>query len=556
MDIDGTGLNDALIGNLAFHGKSWANLFWPGRAVDPQLTRHLRFDDVGTHFHHRVRYLPTADSVVCATLHFGAPAKPILAEWRKLWDSCLDVDARAKLDKAQLLEDAAEQGPGDTPIGGYLTRTTLLDDAHQCMRRARPRRAAKLFADAECWGEPANPRNRAQHVLEDALIVLSLARAGVPFTASTIAHPSATFVKDAEGFREFDLDADEDGMDEVRSSLIDSRAAANPYWTSRAFRESAGRGMCVVRGVDELVMTLLDMRQQGHRKAFLKTVRSKDGTWVIRLDGVMSFDEMDLRLHRTLGRRYAGLLAGDFRDDAFLVQEFVPFAKEHRFFVVGDRVVASTASDRALSVLDIRGRILDDRVAVLDVPAHEEGAYDRGSSTSPVDRGLVAKMAREARRVVRAMRDEGVVGDCYVLDMGVTVRSQEDGEEEILPIEMNTLLYAGLYAADWSRVANALARRAGRERRPADAIEPKAKAKADAPGKGWSATPNAGGGFTVSATERALPIVDRILSKVGGKRREAKRKEADQAASDIALLISRMHGMLGVASNAPPSLDD
>lgn len=550
-------LTDAQIGNLAFQGKSWANIFWPGRTVDPQMVRHLRFDDVGTHFHHRVRYMPTADSVVCATMHFGAPVKPILAAWRKLWDECLDVDARAKADKARLVEESSAQEPGEPPIGGYLTRSTLLDDAHHWARQGRPRRAARLFAQAECWDEEAirlaKPRSRAQHVLEDALIMISLARAGVPFTASTFGFGAATFVKDGDGFREFDLDAEDDGLDPVRTSLRESRQTTNPYWISRAFRESAGRGMSVVRGVDELVLTLMDMRGQGHRNAFLKSIRSKDGTWVIPLEGAMTFDEMDVRLHAVLGRRYAGLFSGNFLDDGFLVQEFVPFAKEHRFFVVGDRVVASTASDRALSVLDIRGRILDDRVAVLDAPARDAGAYDRGSSTAPVDRALVARMAREARRIVRAMRDEGKIGDCYVLDMGVTVRSLEEGGEEILPVEVNTLLYAGLYAVDWQRVSDALARRAVRGGRP--------------PGGGdvvrivgnnsWSAVPDASGGFTVTAKERPLPIVDRILAKVARKRAEVAKAsdEVDTAAADVALLVSRMSGMLQNLDRKP-SLDD
>ncbi len=202
---------------------------------------------------------------------------------------------------------------------------------------------------------------------------------------------------------------------------------------------------------------LADMSAQGHAQAFLKDTASKGGTWVVDLPPAGG-EALRAHLELALGPRKWKSFAVN-HEGCLLVQGMTPFVREHRFYVVAHRVVASTASDRMLSALDGRSdRILDERVARLDVPAGATGYYDRGFSTHEVDRALVARMAWGARDLARALRDDDRGMDSYVIDMGET----RDGR--VLPIEVNGMPRAGHYGIPYFRVLRALRRRADRGR--------------------------------------------------------------------------------------------
>ncbi len=126
--------------------------------------------------------------------------------------------------------------------------------------------------------------------------------------------------------------------------------------------------MAVAVGYSHLRMVLLDMAAQGHLKAFLKSAESKRGTWVADLSPPMDARAVHDRIAAAMGECLVDLFASG-NQQSILVQGLVPFVREHRFLVVGHRVVASTPSCRTLSVLDaLPHRILHPATARLHVP--------------------------------------------------------------------------------------------------------------------------------------------------------------------------------------------
>ncbi len=423
------------------------------------------------------RSLPSDETVEAVRERFGEPASGLVAEWKRLWDSTV-VDGRF-VERGRALGFLALETRGVRVHRGLNGAAANLAAGHAAAAAAR-----FMVAFRESDRRPGS-RPDAFHHLEDAMMHATLAKSRLPFAIFVRKlripdldyHPKGdvAFLPDGKG-----------GMDPVLTSTVTGasaeaaaesvRNASNPYWCLRSFRERAGRGMAVAQGAEHLAAILLDMAAQGHGKAFLKSTRAKAGTWVADLSGITPENAYDA-IEAALGEDYRAIASGRGGRGYVLVQEFTPFVREHRFLVVGDRVVASTPSDRSLSVLDVDpGRILRWDVARLDFPARHPGPYDRGDATTEIDPDLVAAMAWKARDLARAIRIErsaAVPGtgpaDCYCIDMGQT----EDGR--VLPVEVNSFQNVGLYALDFGRLVRALERRLDRRRqgeRPATPMDP------------------------------------------------------------------------------------
>lgn len=415
-------------------GPTWRNRFWPGLTSTPDSL----FDRIGAPLLVRPRHLPTGNTVE-AVLKAHPESGDLMRAWSELWKGVEIDELAAETGLSALDPESANIAAHARNLARMLPGAKIQDAA--AMHVSQIRREARR--------KPPS-RDGIAHALEDATVQTLFSSHGVPFAvwiddgiddAIAFAPRDGTLRRIAE---------DDEAHDHIQAVAARFYAADDPYWTSDAFREASGRATAVTLSHDHLVMTLLDMAAQGHRKAFLKTVSFKRGTWVIDIGGIRDADTMALQLHRTVGSNYAALYSPTKASRAMVVQEFLPFTHEHRFFVVAGRIVASTASDRSLTVLDAGPRIVDERVAVLSTPADEAGRYDRGEARSPVDRVLAAEMARKALALVRALDREAMVGDCYVLDMGLTERG-------VRPIEINTIMLSGLYAAPYARVARAFA---------------------------------------------------------------------------------------------------
>jgi len=408
--------------------------FWP----DAPARTDARFDDPRGRTVLTARYLPDLDALGRALWLHGDRGAALLGEWQSLIREAVgDVNAFAAPPPRRMTDVDA-----DAELAAAVA--------------ARPETLAlRLLREAD--GTPDGFRRDAgHHVLEDAAKVVLSHRAGLAF--DLVVH-LARFVPSVIAFDPGRpprlLEPSGPPGDQERHAGACRRArdlsgAPNPYWESPAFRGLAGRDMAVARTAPHLAAILADMASQGHARAFLKSTRTKGGTWVANLEGVDDARKAALAAHLAMGSDHASVANEKGVGDGVIVQGFVPFTHEHRFLVVGHRIVASTASNRDLSVLDAPSRILHPAVARLAKPASVPGAYDRGASVTSGDRGLVAAMGKTARTVVRALRAEGMVPDRYCLDVGLTERG-------VLPVEVNTLLGCGLYAADWSRVARALA---------------------------------------------------------------------------------------------------
>ena len=417
-----------------------AAAFWP----DPPAVAPRPHGGAPQPFVAWMRHAPDTGTLARALDRFGEPARPLLEAWTDLVAGAVgDVEALA----------ARLDGSGEEPEMRKAAQAALRD-----LSTFDPRVAAELALALEAQPSVQAGRDKAFHVLEDALILTELTRHGASF--AIVANPFALSpVVIAGGPGEPPRLLDPAGRPEEQARHAGAVRALRavveapfPYWSSRAFQAACGRDLALAHGPAHLAAILSDMRAQGHDKAFLKHARSKRGTWAVDLpDG--GIRAAALAAHAVMGPAYDALArpASDL-DNQVLVQDFVPFTHEHRFLVVGHRVVASTASDRAIGVLDRPNRRLHPGVARLAHPAFPAGAYDRGASDTVIDRGLVAAMARVALRTVAALRREGIAPADYCLDVGLSARG-------VLPIEVNTLSHCGLYAAEWGRVARALALR-------------------------------------------------------------------------------------------------
>lgn len=409
----------------------------------------------GAEFVMRLRFLPTDEVLAAVKDAYGSGADALLAEWRELFD---------RLDGGI---DGFVQATGYDECLDYTSSFQVSDRTatRLMLGRGGLTEASALYAAAADIAAGPAPREPTQHALEDALIMTSYVRAKVPVNFLAIFDGDKEGLKPEERTVRF-LRFSRSGKPKVRTPsrlavkrLKEGFKASNPYWGWPSFRQCCGRALQETLGVRQLTLTLLDMAKQGIAKAFLKSGAFKGGTWVVALEGIQRESDAASALIRAIGPEWPRLLAAlgspEALDPSFIVQEFKPFKFEHRFFVVGDRIVASTPSDRTLSILDaVTGpRRLDPRVAVLDQPAEHAGPYDRGITRSIEDRKMVAGMARLARRFLKGLNE----GDsrfiprppAYVIDVGCG----PDGHIGL--IEVNTFRNAGFYALDYTKVARA-----------------------------------------------------------------------------------------------------
>ncbi len=318
----------------------------------------------------RSHYLPTRECLKAAEDRFGPAARPLLLEWREIWRAAVgDVDAyAAEIDAPGLGPERAEDAP-----------------------------------EYPGWPGPNFIRPASFHVMEDAATLTDALRICTPFALRVGKHDKERDFVPVPGLRRIaryddvvarsgDARFDAPGAT-VPYQVFRTSQKATAYWSSPAFRERAGRGMAVAPKAKAMVDILLDMSAQGHAQAFVKSVASKGGTWVVDIPPGGNADALKESLLAAMRNYWTRFDQPGYRT-GYLVQGMVPFVREHRFYVVRHRVVASTASDRMLSALDgDASRILDGRVARLDIPADGAGYYDRGFSTWEADRSLVARMA-------------------------------------------------------------------------------------------------------------------------------------------------------------------
>lgn len=392
----------------------------------------------------RLRYLPTAETVAMVADSYGERGSVLMQRW---------LDCFEPAGGLQAVISRFSRRTGSSTVATDAIRTALL--IRDGLGRAREAlHLANAQEDIDAGSLAA--RSRAQHVMEDAHMMTSLvlAKAECAFWAE---HGGEIVMIrfGTKGRAKVKKLGAKDAL-----ALRTSYSKSNPYWQIPAFLRHCGRTIVEATDLRHLCFVLYDMALQGHRKAFVKHCTMKQGTWVVdeldKIDGPVAALAAIQRVMGLAFFRLQDMARAGGQYAAYTVQTFAPFCAEHRFFVVRGKIVASTPSDRDLSVLDAQhGRDrLDPRIAILANPANQEGPYDRGRTSSRESRRDVAAMARLVRRFLQdAMADPETapaLPHAFVVDAGLG----PDGAVGL--VEINTLRNAGLYSADCDRIGLAL----------------------------------------------------------------------------------------------------
>lgn len=419
--------------------------FWPPQdpereatAPDPDLCYRLAATVSMVEFYH----FPT-EELVAALLAFRPDAASSIRRWQEIFNRSLSP--------VSLALSAHKQGVGVESRRKWIA--PCFTDASYWAKRGDRAGAADCLRRADAIAATltnAGHRDWRLHALQDvdAFVSLEDAKPG-----------SVVFVREDREFLFSHHDSDglpvlaeigtlsdldlggRDWMNTVR----DAAFPGDPEdWSMAPFRALCGRPMAMTQSLNETAYVLLAMAHQGETKAFLKGRAAKSGTWVIHLNAHDTARDLLTRIVATAPAGFA------FGMNGILVQQYLPFHAEQRFFIVGGRVIASAASDRRDCWIDRPSdRRLDDRVAVPAVAPMGDHIYDRGTSPSHQDRVLSAKMARFARRFAEQMRS--TYEHDYVLDVGLS-------DAGIAAVEMNRFYYAGPYGLSRRHVYRARAR--------------------------------------------------------------------------------------------------
>ena len=370
-----------------------------------------------------VRYAPTEQNVL-AGIAARPDAEPILRRWQEVWS--------ATMDSSSFCYDFSA---GDAWLEKRLeNERAFLEDENFA-------NAAKARLEYERHSGFQEMRDPRLHLIDDANAFLSMLSAEPGWTALVIGDKTVRHLvgHDTNGWPvfenhpkyKFNVVVGHVHDDKMRMDSAVDHPRLEPY-VAAGLREQV-----ICDGMQHAVAVLAGMARRGDRKAFVKGMASKVGTWTVDLDGVTTLKQVASRLIEAV-----------FPAELprwLIVQEHLPFTHEQRFFVMGGRVLVGVCSDRNLCGLDARpGRRLDDRVAVILKVAGEPGEYDRGQTTHVVDRSMAAAFAKVARRFAREMAKAGV-RDCIV-DVGMTSRGPA-------VIETNEWLRSGPYCLDRDLVA-------------------------------------------------------------------------------------------------------
>ena len=346
-----------------------------------------------------------------------------IAEWGRLWSSGTRVEPAPARKAFPAPRDLPY--PVGTPDGGQVPAM---------LRRARELKAAD---DRARRASHVPVRGDFEHFHEDAALLAAAAATG---------HPVHVYRHMDEVLRlngDMDPGAGRPKVD-LRTAGRSSRAV-DRYWELPAFRAAAGRLIAETSAgmLHWMAMAFLDA---GHDRVFLKSTVVKRGTWTLELPPGSTAASVRAALHALVGETLLDWVP-EGSGPGFLVQGHVPFSREFRFFVVGNRIVRGIPVRRADTVFD---RVSRGRIEPRSCRAHD------GFPSEP-DRGRAARYTRVARRIIAALAPELTVKmrSCpprvnYVLDLGET----PDGV--ILPIELNSLVHSGLYSCDPGAIVAAL----------------------------------------------------------------------------------------------------
>ncbi|WP_222042536.1 ATP-grasp domain-containing protein [Rhizobium laguerreae] len=381
--------------------------------------------------------IPNAGEYEAVKAVFPA-ASAVLDRWRDNWNRIAERNPAT----ANVLPKPASDQLHETEIECNRRRHKEFSEVIDGTYVGRDGMRRLLHGDYYARHLRGRQRNFLHHYVDDAFSFLSLDSAQPGMAILWTPHDLMLLYtgKDDEGFLTFcSLTPTERAA--ISSMIKTGHEDDGRYWQWEPMLSGMRRESREADDHIDAAEILLDMAKRGHRRAFVKAIRSKCGTWTVDLTGVETASDALRNLIRD------GFDSSDSFRYGLVVQEHLPTTREQRFFVTNGRIVASVCSDRNLNGTNLRaGRYFDERVAVIQRPEVAGGEFERGQTANEVNRPLAAAFAREARRIVREMRAEGRTH--YVLDMGLTERG-------VVAIEINSFFRSGPYCLDRRRVAEA-----------------------------------------------------------------------------------------------------
>lgn len=410
------------------------------RLCPPHFLRGQRFRDLSHALIVGISNIPDEDEHEIVKEAFPA-ASEVLDRWRVNWNRIKDSNP---------LTPGLMRKKGNTIVPLYRTeiewkqdRRKRFDEVIDGSYVGRDGMRRLLHADYYERHLQGRQRNFLHHYVDDAFTFFSLASAqpGMAVLWTPVHDLMLLYTgTDDDGFLTFSpLHPPE--REKVKQMIKEKHEDDGKYWLWEPIRKGMRRESEEAGDHLGAADILLDMAKRGHRRAFVKAIRSKCGTWTVDLTGVATHEDALRSLIRD------GFDSSENFRHGLLVQEHLPTTREQRFFVTNGRIVASVCSDRNLNGTNLReGRYFDERVAIIERPEVEGGEFERGQTAHEVDRPLAAAFARAARQIVREMRAEGRLH--YVVDMGLTERG-------VVAIEINSFFRSGPYCLDRRRVAAA-----------------------------------------------------------------------------------------------------
>lgn len=260
--------------------------------------------------------------------------------------------------------------------------------------------------------------------------------------------------------QEIDFAWDESTLDQRLGSVANielDRHGVDPLLLHPVVKKHAGRWISMASLPDEerphLVFenNFYDLVRQraeaGVERLVIKLPASKEGIMTLGIEPGLSDEQIFSRLiaDEHFGWTFIRLMG---QRDALLVQDWVPMTYEYRLFVVDGKVISGAGCIEEFTPYSRQhpGIKFDTRVRKF---RGNDIAAGRGMSTDPeYNLLLVDRYLAKGHQIAR--EHGGTVG----LDLALVTR--DDGSQEIIVVELNTLPNCGLYASSVDAVYEAL----------------------------------------------------------------------------------------------------
>lgn len=194
------------------------------------------------------------------------------------------------------------------------------------------------------------------------------------------------------------------------------------YWKKNPFYKFANRPI-VETNIYHLISVCMVFKKQNKQKLFIKHTAPKTGVWAIDISHINTYNEMKILIEKQLGNLL--YIENANNGNAFIVQPYINFRNEQRFFIVNSEIIKAVPVRRKDCVFDDTSEI------IIPYTCFKHDNYERVKD--------IEKTKKYNEFVLKMMADNKNYKYNIVIDIG------EDENGNIYPIEINSLINAGRY---------------------------------------------------------------------------------------------------------------